>query len=80
MAENKERETSPIEFYRLSHTNKDKMMSKEAEEPYVRIMYNLVLLILKMKLMFEILLQTEMLFQKWDHALRMNQPKLMHRS
>jgi hypothetical protein len=40
------------------------MMSKEAEEAYVRIMYNSVLLILKMKLMFEILLQTAMLLRK----------------
>jgi hypothetical protein len=45
MPENKGHETSPIEFYRLSHTNKDEMMSEEAEEAYVRIMYNSVLLI-----------------------------------
>jgi hypothetical protein len=39
-------------------------MSEEAEEAYVKIMYNSVLLILKMKLMFEIILQTTMLFRK----------------
>jgi hypothetical protein len=40
------------------------MMSEEAEEAYVKIMYNSVLLILKMKLMFEIILQTTMLLRK----------------
>ena len=42
-AQNEEEETSPIEFYRITHTNKEGIMSEEAADAYVRITYNSLL-------------------------------------
>ena len=35
-SENMEEVTSPIEFFRISHTNKDGVMTTEAQNAYVR--------------------------------------------
>ena len=37
-AQNQEQEISAIEFYRISHTNKDGEMTTETKEAYVRIL------------------------------------------
>ena len=52
-AGNEQQETSPIEFYRLTHTNKEGIMSEEAEDAYVRIMY--------ISLLFDLNMQTNKL-------------------
>jgi hypothetical protein len=35
-AKQQEEETSPIEFFRITHTNKDNIMSAKAKSAYVR--------------------------------------------
>jgi hypothetical protein len=47
--ENEQHETSPIEFNRVTHTDKKGIMTEEAEDAYVIILYSSVLFVLNMQ-------------------------------